>query len=160
MAGWASARVSPTTIFFGHHNRRAEKRSRAHGEKSPNWKGGRHRDSRGYVLVRAPWHPHAMSGGYVLEHRLVVEQHWGAYFLEPEEVVHHKNGVKDDNRFENLQVLPSNAAHSLLHGRNGRWTTLHAAGVECGTTERPHAGRGLCRGCYNYRRKAERRRRP
>lgn len=67
----------------------------------------------GYVIVRCPEHPHAMPNDYVLEHRLVMEQHLGRY-LTPDEVVHHKNGDRADNRIENLE-LTSNSAHMTGH---------------------------------------------
>lgn len=49
------------------------------------------------------------------EHRVVAEQMLGRP-LEPDEVVHHINGDKRDNRLENLQVL-SRSEHSRLHHR-------------------------------------------
>lgn len=74
---------------------------------SPNWKGGRHKMYLGYIYVYKPDHPHAVSNHtYVLEHRLVMEKHIGRY-LFPWEIVHHINGVRDDNRIENLELLPS-----------------------------------------------------
>ena len=72
--------------------------------------GGRTTDPDGYVLLKANGHPHANSNGYVREHRLVMDQELGRY-LRPEEVVHHINGIKNDNRPENLQPYESNSAH-------------------------------------------------
>lgn len=55
-------------------------------------------------MIRIPEHPRAKSNnGYVFEHILVMEEELGRY-LEPEENVHHLNGIKDDNRLENLEL--------------------------------------------------------
>lgn len=57
----------------------------------------------GYILVDAKNHPYRNAHNRVFEHRLVMEASIGRY-LTPEETVHHKNGVRDDNRIENLEL--------------------------------------------------------
>ena len=73
------------------------------GERSATWKGGRTRQLTGYILIYKPNHPSAHRG-YVLEHRLVMERHLGRY-LKSWEIIHHRNGIKDDNRLENLEIV-------------------------------------------------------
>ena len=90
---------------------KSPKNVRYYGEEHYNWKGGTY-ESGGYRRIYAPDHPNN-AGGYVLEHRLVVEKHLGRY-LYPTEVVHHINGDKLDNRLENLIVL-TRTEHMQLH---------------------------------------------
>jgi hypothetical protein len=77
-----------------------------------NWKTGRKLKTSGHVLVYQANHPFARKNFYP-EHRLVIEEKIGRY-LTPDEVVHHINGVKDDNRLENL-CLCSPAEHAKSH---------------------------------------------
>lgn len=72
------------------------------GRKSHKWKGGKFTTSKGYVMSRSPEHLNACNG-YVFEHRLVMEEHLGRYLLK-HETVHHKNGIRSDNRIENLEL--------------------------------------------------------
>lgn len=70
-------------------------------------KGGRIKDAFGYILLWIPGHPNAKAGrdkSYVYEHRFVMSEHLGRP-LTKDEFVHHKNGIKDDNRIENLEIM-------------------------------------------------------
>lgn len=73
----------------------------------PCWKGGRSTNGNGYIQIFMPTHPSCSSDGYVLEHRLVMEKQLGRY-LERRELVHHINGIRDDNRIENLKIVSRN----------------------------------------------------
>ena len=74
------------------------------GEFNKNWKGGKTKHKKGYVLVLAKEHARASGNNvYVFEHILVMEEVLGRYLL-PGENVYHKNGIKDDNRPENLEL--------------------------------------------------------
>lgn len=77
----------------------------------------------GYIWIKRPEHPFANSNRYVQEHRLVMEKHIGCY-LKPEEVVHHINRKRDDNRIENLMLFSSEIEHrKKFHtDRKGRWS--------------------------------------
>lgn len=57
----------------------------------------------GYVIERQPDHPDAQGAGWIMVHRLVMEEMMGRR-LDSDESVHHKNGVRDDNRPENLEL--------------------------------------------------------
>ena len=69
----------------------------------------------GYVRVYCPMHPKANTWGYVYEHIVIAEQAIGR-FTTKNEVVHHKNGIRWDNRPENLEVMDKHD-HSKLNGQ-------------------------------------------
>lgn len=98
---------------------------RKHGLRAPDGhgRGERRRAERirfsGYWMLYRPEHPHADKRGRIMEHRLVMEGVLGRY-LRHEEVVHHMNHVRDDNRPENLMLLPDQAAHQREHHPKGK----------------------------------------
>lgn len=93
------------------------------GSKSPLWKGGRRKHMKGYIFIHQPNHPFAHRQGYVLEHRLIMEKYLER-FLIPTEIVHHLNGIKNDNRIENLKLFFNENEHQKLHHPKGRKVSL------------------------------------
>ena len=93
------------------------------GIESPGYKNGRFRTVKGYISVLLigidefylPMSTHAHR---VLEHRLVMAKHLGRC-LQSWEIVHHKNGIGDDNRIENLE-LTTVGSHSREHSSGYR----------------------------------------
>jgi hypothetical protein len=71
--------------------------------KPKNYKGGRLKQY-GYIKILVKDHPFSDSKGYVFEHRVIMEKKIGRY-LKAYEFVHHRNGIRDDNRIENLEIM-------------------------------------------------------
>jgi hypothetical protein len=101
-------------------------RSMSKGSTNARWKGGRFVSSNGYIYLLRPDHPNALkkgTPGYVAEHRLVMSEHLGRP-LDTSELVHHKNGNKQDNHIDNLALI-SRPEHASIHGQgpdNSNWT--------------------------------------
>lgn len=121
-----------------HKNRYCSKQCESEHKKLNNtrehWKGGTIGKTTGYVYIE-------IDGKQVQEHRLVMERHLGRR-LSKNEVVHHINGIKTDNRIENLEVM-SNAEHARHHSKHKELRTCK----KCGQQKYIHA-RELCSNCY------------
>lgn len=116
--------------------------------KAPNRGTGRRtRGENGYVYLRRPGHPLADKMGWVAEHRLVL---WEAGRLEPGQVAHHRNGVKADNRLENLEAL-SRSEHSAEHAADRPTHCVHGHGYTEANSHYRKNGNRECRTCMRDR---------
>jgi len=106
------------------------------GSKNGMWKGGKIKSS-GYIKVLQPSHPFADVSGYVMEHRLAIEEYFrinspnhpalieikGIKYLNPEWIIHH-NGTRfpissienrQDNRINNFLLFQDKGSHARFH---------------------------------------------
>ncbi len=113
------------------------------GKDASNYKGGRSKTSGGHITILSPEHPFATRAGYVMEHRLVMEEYLGRY-LEEDWVIHHIDGDKTNNLLLNLMLLPDRAVHSRVHFEaNKEIAYLKKMAVEGITNFPPYAYRCL-----------------
>ena len=101
------------------------------GNKNNSWKGGKYKDSHGYILVwvnpKSPFTKMTTKRkfkNYVYAHRLVMAKHLGRC-LESWEIVHHINGIKSDNRIENLLLMTRPQHRELINYLAELWVKEH-----------------------------------
>lgn len=122
---------------FGVHRRTVDNRIKALGlepKRSGPKRGERHKHSwkggvkivKGYIYIYCPDHPNCTKQRYVSEHRLVMEEKLGRYLL-PTEVVHHKDGDRQNNDPNNLEVFQTNGEH-LKHELTGKIPNISPEG--------------------------------
>ena len=86
---------------------------------------GRFTRSDGYVAV-------LVKGKYELEHRYIMAQHIGRP-LQTKEHVHHRNGIKHDNRIENLEIVGVGEHIAKYHPSQKQQDKWHTAKcIACG----------------------------
>lgn len=105
-----------------------------------------HKGDYEYALV--PDHPNATKNGYVLLHRVIMENYIGR-LLTPDEVVHHKDHNKKNNDISNLELLTVKEHHEL-HSREKKHKYILLKCPQCGkifsrVTGRAHCYYGLTR---------------
>jgi hypothetical protein len=92
------------------------------GPSSPFFKGAKV-TTHGYIKVYLPEHPRADKGGYIPEHHFVMEKHIGrllyrsssgGHNTQNDEIVHHIDGDKKNNKIDNLQLM-THSEHMRLH---------------------------------------------
>lgn len=96
-------RISIARGWCGKHYKRWSVHGDPHRGFKPGHGTGRRVGQGGYILLQQHDHPNAWDNGSVYEHVVVMSEMLGRP-LYPGECVHHKNGVRSDNRPENLEL--------------------------------------------------------
>lgn len=94
---------------------KGKKRLNISGKNHYNWKNGKRKCS-GYIYLYKPNHPNAKIN-YVKRADLVMESKIGRY-LKPNEITHHKNNIRNDDRPENLRLFANRSLHRIFHIKN------------------------------------------
>ncbi len=90
-----------------------------------NWRGGTIKNIQGYILESTPNHPRTNCNGYVYQHILVWERTYNKSLPEGW-VVHHINGIRDDNRPQNLTAMANRTHRNLEKVHQARIRQLEA----------------------------------
>jgi hypothetical protein len=120
-------------------------------KKKPAYKKGA--KSNGYILIFKSRHPRANSFGYIAEHVYIMEKKIGR-FLKPNEVVHHKDGKRDNNKLSNLVLMDKNE-HNFMHNQRknpfkyGKYRTHYRDYCHCGRLKDRRSKK--CIECYKKR---------
>ena len=117
MLGKHHSEETKALISKRHTGRVISEESRRRMSESMKKGGIGHKKKRrdGYIAIYFPDHPKCAKDGYIMEHDLIMECLIGRT-LRDDEVVHHINKNRDDNRKENLQLMTFKE-HSALHMR-------------------------------------------
>jgi hypothetical protein len=106
-----------------HKHKKLSEETKAKLAKSKMLVGIGHKKKRtdGYVAIYFPDHPQSNKDGYIMEHTLMMECFIGRH-LKDNEIVHHINNDKADNRKDNLKLM-TRSEHTTYH-LNNRWESI------------------------------------
>ncbi len=118
------------------------------GKDSNAYKDGKWNQSNGYIgilasLVEPEFQCMKDSRGYIYEHRYIMAKKLKRP-LEKFEQVHHLNGIKDDNRLENLELI-GEGEHLLITKMQTRIKELESEAIKSEDVEKPYPGEHACR---------------
>jgi len=115
--GWTYPESARKRISKAHKGKTVSEETRMKMSENARIGGIGHKKKRkdGYIAIYFPDHPKSSKDGHIMEHILVMECLIGRH-LKDNEVVHHKNGIRDDNRKENLRLMTFEE-HASLHLR-------------------------------------------
>ena len=104
---WEQAKYCSRKCYWKTVGETTKKRGGKPSPRKGTGKGCLHKAT-GYIVMA-----HPKTGKKIFQHRYFMELHIGRELLK-NEIVHHKNGVKTDNRIENLELMESRK-HRRLH---------------------------------------------